>query len=359
MPMWATPCGLSPASSPLLRMCTMNASDNTIVVGATRVMQERLPPGWIVERVRTTAQVPRLRITSKEGRSAEVAVCALSRPGPRSARQVPAERPLVVAAPYLSRSVRDVLEAEGASYVDQTGNVRIVVDEPGLYIVTSGADTNPWPQGRSFSLRGAKAGRVVCALARCILPTGVRELAAAAGTDPGYVSRLLGMLDREALVDRTSRGRVERVDWRKLLARWSEEAPLESRAAASTWLAPRGHKSLWDGLRAADFRYAVTGSAVGAAVAPVAPTRLASVYVEDPVGVAQALGLRAADAGANVVLLQPGDDAVFDRVDERDGLSCATLPLVVADLLSGPGRSPAEAEALMEWMAAHKEVWRG
>ena len=98
---------------------------------------------------------------------------------------------------------------------------------------------------------------------------------------------------------------------------------------------------------------------VSAAVAPVAPTRLASIYLEDPVGAAQTLGLREADVGANVVLLQPEDQAVFERVDERDGLACATLPLVVADLLSGPGRSPAEAEALMDWMAAHEEDWRG
>lgn len=340
-------------------MCNMSVSDNSIVAAATRVVQERLPPGWVVERIDASSSSPHLRITSKEGRSGDVAVSVLARPDPRSARQVPAERPVLVASPYLSRSVREALEAEGASYADHTGNVRFVVDEPGLYIVTSGADANPWPEERRFSLRGAKAGRVVCALARAIPPMGVRELAAAADTDPGYVSRLLGMLDREALVDRTSRGRVERVDWRKLLIRWSEEAPLESRTVASTWLAPRGHKSLWDGLRAADLRYAVTGSVVAAYLAPVAPTRLASVYVEDPGSAAQSLGLREAEVGANVALLQSEDQAVFERVDERDGLTCATLPLVVADLLSGPGRSPAEAEALMDWMAAHEEDWRG
>ena len=94
------------------------------------------------------------------------------------------------------------------------------------------------------------------------------------------------------------------------------------------------------------------GSAVAASVAPVAPTRLASVYVEDAEGVAQALGLRAAEAGANVVLLQPEDDSLLERADARDGLRKARLPLVVADLLSGPVRSPAEAEALMDWMTA-------
>ena len=337
----------------------MSVLDNNLVIGASRVLQERLPPGWEVARVAGSGLAPRLRITSSEGRSRELPVSPLSRPDPRAARQLPKDRPLLVAALYLSRAVREAIEAEGASYVDQTGHVRLVLDEPGLFIATSGAESNPWPEERRFTLRGTKAGRVVCALARARPPVGVRELAATAATDPGYVSRLLGMLDREAIVDRTARGRVERVDWRKLLLRWSEEAPLESRSAVSTWLAPRGLKSLWDGLGDAAFPYLLTGSAAAAGIAPVAPTRLASVYVEDPESAAKALGLRAAGAGANVVLLQPDDGSLFDRADDRGGLRTAMLPLVAADLLSGPGRSPAEAEVLMEWMAAHEELWRG
>ncbi len=337
----------------------MTSSDNIFITKATRTVQDRLPPGWGAKIVGVSSRTRRLRITSKEGRSGELLLSPIKRPDPRAARQLPKERPLLATAPYLSRSVRQVLEDEGLNYVDQTGNVRIVLDEPGLYIVTSGADSNPWPEERRLTLRGGKAGRVVCALAGSTPPIGVRDLAAAAGTDPGYVSRLLGMLDREAVVDRTRRGRVERVDWRKLLLRWSDEAPIESRTTASTWLAPRGLKSLLDRLRGADFPYLVTGSAVAASVAPVSPTRLVSVYVEDAEVAAQALGLRDAEAGANVVLLQPDDSSLFERANDRDGLRNARLPLVVADLLSGPGRSPAEAEALMDWMAAHEALWRG
>jgi hypothetical protein len=306
-------------------------------------------PGTVSSRVRK----------KKFGCCTTRATWALSRPDPRAARQIPKERPLLVTAPYLSQAVREAIEDEAASYVDQTGNVRMVLDEPGLFIMTSGAESNPWPEERRFTLKGTKAGRVVWALACAKPPLDVRELAAAADTDPGYVSRLLGMLDREAIVDRTGRGRVERIDWRKLLLRWSEEAPLESRTTASTWLAARGLKSLWDALRGADIPYLVTGSAAAADIAPVAPTRLASVYVKDPEGAAKALGLRAAEAGANVALLQPEDDSLFDRVDSRDGLRTARLPVVVADPLSGPGRSPAEAGSLMDWMAANEEVWRG
>ena len=191
-------------------------------------------------------------------------------------------------------------------------------------------------------------------------PIGVRDLAKAADTDPGYVSRLLGALDADAVVDRSARGQVERVDWRRLLQRWADESPVESRAMATTWFDPRGVEHATTILRAAtDVGFALTGSAVAALLAPVAPTRLLSLYVADPARVVATLGLRRADTGANVVLLQAEDDGVFDGAVDRQGLSCAPLPVVVADLLSGPGRSPAEAEALMDWMAEHEEAWRG
>src|SRR5690606_18259412 len=149
--------------------CNMAILDNNLIAGASRVLQERLPPGWAIERVTASSRTPRLRITSKEGQSRELPVSALSRPDPRAARQIPKERPLLVTAPYLSQAVREAIEEEGASYVDQTGNVRLVLDEPGLFIMTSGAGSNPWPEERRFTLRGTKAGRVVCALA-CAKP---------------------------------------------------------------------------------------------------------------------------------------------------------------------------------------------
>lgn len=259
-------------------------------------------------------------------------------------------------APYLSKSVRELLERRGVSYADHTGNTRVVLDEPGLFILTTGAEANPWPDKRQMTLRGVKAGRVVRALARSRPPVGVRDLAALADTDPGYVSRLLKMLDSEAIVERT-RGRVEQIDWRRLLAQWAEDAPLSSRSEATTWLAPRGLKSVLENLTAADFRYLLTGSAAASRVAPVAPTRLLSIYVEDPIGAAEALGLRRADAGANVILLQPDDEGIYEDATEAEELKQASLPMIAADLLTGPGRAPAEAEALMDWMEANEEVW--
>jgi len=72
-----------------------------------------------------------------------------------------------------------------------------------------------------------------------------------------------------------------------------------------------------------------------------------------------ALGLRPAESGANVLLVEPGDDYVFEGSEEKQGLLYAAPSQVAADLLTSPGRGPAEGEALLEWMKGNEEAWRG
>lgn len=335
-------------------------SERKLLEGAARQLADRLPPGWAVEALGGRESVDaELRFTCSEGRTRSVPVDLKRRLYPRTADQISYASPMIVVAPYLSKSVREVLEEHGASYADQTGNIRVVIDEPGLFILTTGADANPWPDKRKLSLRGIKAGRIVQALVENRPPLGVRELAELADTDPGYVSRLLKSLDSEAIVGRTSRGQVESVDWRRLLVQWAEDAPLSDRAQTTTWIAPRGLQNALDRISSVEFRYALTGSAAASRVAPVAPTRVLSMYVDDPEQTAEALDLKRADAGANIILLQPEDDALYEQTSEVEGLIRASLPVIVVDLLTGPGRSPAEAEALMDWMEEHEEVWHG
>ena len=338
----------------------MSFSNNQILEGSINALRRRLPPSWSVEtKASPGAHEVSLRITSSEGRSCEIPILLKRRIDPRTAMLAPVELPVLVVAPYLSQSVRDVLVERGASYADKTGNIRITLTEPGLFVLANGASTNPWPDRRRLTLRGVKAGRVVSVLASTPPPLGVRELAELAGADPGYVSRLLAMLDSQALIDRTPRGRVENVAWRKLLRRWAEDAPLSSRSVSTTWLAPRGLRSVLDRLRETDRPYLITGSAAATRVAPIAPTRLLSLYIDDPDEAACGLDLRAADAGANVILLRPADDAMFEHAKIADNLCYAPLPLVVVDLMEGPGRSPAEADTLLAWMAENEELWRG
>jgi hypothetical protein len=43
---------------------------------------------------------------------------------------------------------------------------------------------------------------------------------------------------------------------------------------------------------------------------------------------------------------------------EADGISYVAPSQAVADLLTGPGRNPSEAEALLDWMRKNEDAWR-
>jgi hypothetical protein len=124
------------------------------------------------------------------------------------------------------------------------------------------------------------------------------------------------------------------------------------------YLAARGIPAVTERLKPLKARYAVTGSWAAAEVAPVAPPRLLTLYVDRPRDVEQALDLRPAEAGANVAVFTPFDDVVFERTSVKKGITIAALSQVTADLLTSPGRGPNEAEALMQWMQENEDAWR-
>lgn len=333
-----------------------------------RQLQSRLPSGWRVSEPQAAASPidGTAKLTAPDRRVRRIALQAKRRLDPKSVLQVTESAeaarttgPLVVVAPYLSEATRTRLRERDVSYLDLTGNARVVVAEPGLYIETLGASQDPDRRERpARSLRGPKAGRIVRALIDHRAPPGVRELATLTGTDAGYVSRVLAFLDAEALIVRSARGRLERVDWQALLRRWAAEAPLETRGVTRTYLEPRGLRSLMGHLANSNFRYAITGSTAAARLSPIAPPRLSTIWVDDAAVAAAQLGLRVADAGANVLLVEAGDESAFEGVVAHEGLCYAAPSLVAADLLTSPGRGPAEGEELLTWMARNEEVWR-
>jgi len=222
-----------------------------------------------------------------------------------------------------------------------------------------GALRTPWREERSVqSLKGPKVGRIVRALCDFSPPLGVRQLADRVQTDPGYASRVLAFLEREDLIERQSRGPVTNVGWQGLIRRWTENYSVLDSNRMSSYLEPRGLNSLLEKLGDTNLRYAVTGSLGAAIVAFVAPSRLAICYVDDPKSAASDLGLRSVESGANVMLAESFDPVVYERTWEQDGVTFAALSQIAADLLTSPGRGPAEADELLDWMAKNEAAWR-
>ena len=191
------------------------------------------------------------------------------------------------------------------------------------------------------------------ALCDCPLPLPISDVAAKAQVDISYASRLVEWLAREALLERRPRGPVLTVDKAALIRRWADYYEVLKSNEVRGYLDPRGIEHLVrrlgdGGLRE---RYALTGSVAANRIAPVAPARLAMLYVDDTGRVAEALRLRPTDTGTNIMLLTPFDDVVFDRTWVKDGLTFVAPSQVAVDLLTSPGRAPSEAEAILNQLA--------
>lgn len=340
-----------------------------------------LPPTWEVAR-RNQAIVPNsappgeldatIDVRSPNGTYATFAVEAKASFLPRDVeRLLPAlirqlrtlagNVPLLVVAPWLSNRTQEMLEQQQINYVDLTGNALIHLDNPAVYVRNVGAARNPDPEPRPPArVRGPKAARLVRLLADVRPPYGVRDIAAAAELTPGYVSRLLDTLDREALVDRSRKGEVTSVDVHALLRRWAESYDVLKTNTARRFVAPGGATTVLERLAApeVDAEVAVTGSFAAVRLAPVAGPALLLVYTEEADAVASKLDLLPADEGANVVLLRPFDRVVWDRATRENGVTYAAPSQIAVDCLTGTGRMPAEGEALLSWMEENESNWR-
>ena len=364
-----------PETTTLCMVRKVMKMDNELIAQGLSVLRDRLPEGWRADADRTPESPAPwrpdavFRITAPDRRRARLAVEAKSRLEPRDALLIIAtstsyreRQPLLVIAPFLSRATRERLREAGVNWLDLTANIRLFLREPGLFIQTDGAPRRPSGSSRpARSLKGTTAGRVVRSLLAAALPIGVVDLAARAQTDAGYVSRLCDLLDEAALIERGKRGRVQRVERVRLVRRWAEEAPLQSRGEVRMYLEPRGLANLLRTLKGSDFRYAITGSLAAQQWAAVSSPRLAQIYVDkDVFGAATSLGLLPAETGANVQLISPKDKTILaDAALASDGLRYAVPSQVAVDLLTSPGRGPAEADALLEWMATREEAWLG
>ena len=311
-------------------------------------------------------------LRNQSGTSAQLLVEARERIYPADVRRVLAPKlrlmrqvnsnslPLLISR-WLSPRTREVLEAARYNYLDLTGNVYLRVQSPVIVIQSTGAQRDPEPSSTRTRLVGPVAGRLVRVLVDVAPPYRAGELAEAADVSLAYVSRLLDVMEREALISRRQRLIVD-IDWVGLLRSRAAEVQLIKGRNHRTMVAPGGLQKALDDLRMTteSNSFAVTGSFAAQVTAPVSVGGQLMLYTRN--GFAQRLAallrLLPTDEGANVVLIEPEDQVVFDRVRAIDGLPYVALSQLAIDLLSGPGRMPAEGEALLEYMIKNEHDWR-
>lgn len=331
-------------------------------------LARRLPAGWVASIDSLVGVNAVLALRAPGGQRAKVSTQIRRAVTPRDVPNIVASvnnTPLFLVCPYLSPRARELLRGLGVSYADSTGNLRLALDHPAIFIETEGAEKDPTRQPRALrSLKGAAAARVARALCDFVPPYRLRTLAQSANIPLGTMSRVVTLLDEEALLSRDKKKQIIAADWVGIVRRWARDYDVKTSNRVVSYLDPRGLGGLTEKLSRFEGRYAATGSLAGPGIAP---TRLAMIYVDDAEQAAKKLGLVPAEAGANVWLLEPYDDVVFERsgpasprlsVLKEAELVCASPAQVAVDLMTSPGRGPQEAEELINKMKEFENDWR-
>ena len=246
-----------------------------------KLIQERLPQGWLVELDQ--------EVTSSLGRRADAVIQLVSAQGETVSLITEVKRtvvtrdlenvvtqlrtyaagtgqpdlvPLLIAR-YLPPPAQGWLTDRNVGYADATGNIRLTLQRPALFLRDVGASKDPWrgagrPRG---TLLGEPPARVVRALVDYQPPMSVPNLVKLSGASTGATYRVVQFLQEQALLDRASNGLIETVQWRPVLERWAKDYGFLRSNTVSKFLQPRGIPTLMSDLgRLPGVRYALTGS---------------------------------------------------------------------------------------------------
>lgn len=356
-----------------------------LIQTALKLLAARLPPGWTVERVEGEAAGTGegdalfafktysgmgmgLAIVETRRNFAAADIERLLGGLTRRLREAVGSHPVLLVTDFLSPRTRELLAQEDISYLDLTGNMRLVMQSPPIFVETAGADRRPSTTAtkRSAGLAGVKVGRVVRFLAQVVPPYGVNDIEEETGISRGYVSRVLDRFAEEALIRREPRGPVEAVDWPAMLRQRGQSVDLFRANMTRTYVSPNGARAALQTLPRSPHAndVVVTGSFAAVRKAPVAAPSLLVMYLVPGARLPsfedfeRGLGLLPTDEAADVVLLWPSNDRVVEDPWTADGLQFVNLPQLAVDCLGGSGRMPAEGEALLEWMQTSTDDWQ-
>lgn len=254
----------------------------------------------------------------------------------------------ILVVPFMTEAGAQAADQRRLDWVDLSGNAHIRAGD--LLVWVQGRPNRFVQRGRPSSAFAPKSSRVTRAL--LLEPTRwwlQRELADVTGLNDGHVSRIVGRLDADELLDRDRRSLRPR-NPELLLDAWAADYRFDRHDLVLGHTTGTGialARELKERLSDAGIRAAFTGLAAAWALEPFARFRLVSVYVEgDPRDAATAIGLRRDERGANVQLLGPDDAGVWLGERTADDLPCVAPVQAYLDLMHLPERAKEAAATL-------------
>lgn len=265
--------------------------------------------------------------------------------------------PLIV-VPFMGEVGRDLCEKSGLSWLDLSGNAKIVA--PGLRIWIEGRPNKYIDRGRPPNVFASKSSRVVRQL--LLQPQRFQtqaELARQTGLDDGYVSKIVRRLEQEHYLSANDDGAVRPSDPNLLLDAWHGAYDFNRHRILKGHVPARsGDELLHRVVRQfsqGKVVYAATGLAAAWLFTSHAAFRLATFYLQSMPSrsLFEKIEFSEEPKGANLWLVLPDDEGVFDGSHKQAGIQCVSAVQTYLDLKDQPERAKEAAaeirSKLLNW----------
>ena len=259
----------------------------------------------------------------------------------------------VIAVPFMGEAGRELCERAGLSWLDLSGNAHVTA--PRLRIQIEGKPNKFKSVGRPKNLFAPKGSRIA---REFLMNPGVsltqRELAERTRLNETWVGRVVRELERENLLTRDKETNAVRVlNPDLLLDAWRENYKFDKHSITYAFAAQRTGEATMrfvaEGLKNSRLEYAATGLAGAWLLAHFAAFRTVAFYLREfpsPELLKELKITEQSKTGANVWLVVPNDEGVFEGVSVREDIVCAHPVQVYLDLKSQPERAGEAAEAV-------------
>jgi hypothetical protein len=270
--------------------------------------------------------------------------------------ETPQDALKVLVVPYMTPGGERTADSFGINWIDLSGNAHIRADQ--LYIYVKGKPNRFVRRGRPSSPFAPKSARI----ARVMLVEPLqwwrqKDLVSATDLNSGQVSRVVKRLLTDRLLEQRENELRPRAP-EALLDAWEDEYRFDRHEILRGHVSGSGvelSRDLEERLTQVRGRHAFTGLAAAWALQGFARFRLNSVYVDgDPREIAEQVGMRINDRGANVQLIRPDDAGVFIGARKIEGLQCVAPVQAYLDLRHLPERADEAAGHLRD-----RGLWDG
>lgn len=269
----------------------------------------------------------------------------------------------LLAVRYMTEGGRKRCEQAAMNWIDLAGNARI--KESGLYVYVEGRPNLLKQTGRPGSVFAPKSSRI----ARWLLTHhdrfwSQRQIAEKTSMDEGFTSRIVGRLERSGYIHRNAGGQIRVSNPDLMLDAWAEEYDFFKHQVHRGHMPARSSQDLLQTFPSTLTQVGWTTAATGLGAAwlldQFAGFRIVTLYMRPskdsrlPHLNEHLPGFRNSP-GANLWLVEPNDEGVFQGAELVAGVLCVHPVQVWLDLKFHPERAPEAARSLRDQMPWRKK----